>query len=183
MYDISESQEALLVERSTKPTFLVEVLFDVQEYLSTNGDILVDSNLFKGSDIGIRSASDWSSASLKFNPTTSRLATIISGGWQGNPCRIYLLPRVNYLGLYEDDYVEEEYGVNGEDISDKILLIDGVITSATAGDTQISVEVTHKSFVGKWTPRLRITSQIANHLPQDGTVVVWEGDNYVLESR
>jgi len=181
--NLSESQLVTLKGSATKPLFLIELDFDSPEHLSTNGDITINGNTYIGGDVGISSVADWTSATIKLSPSPTRVQIVVTGGWQGNPCKIYLVPVQNNQQIMQAGYVQSGYAQDGLTVEDPILLLDGVLTSANIQSKGVDVAVSHKALVGKWTPRLRITSNIANHLPSNGSVVVWEGDNYILESR
>lgn len=186
MRNLTPEQEGLVIGTVTKPTFLVELQFDTTEYLSTNGDVTVDTVTYTGSDVGITGVSDWTSGTIKLVPNTSRVAEVIEGGWLNNPCKISLLPISNNRQLMEEGYVEELYAYDGIVQEDPILLLDGVLTAAnisTGDNGTVNLTVSHKAFVGQWTPRLRMTNQFLNFLPEAGSQFTWEGDLFTLEAR
>lgn len=183
MRDLTPEQQAVLSEDVTAPTFLIDMEFGSQEYLSTRGDIEVDGVLYSGFDAGISSISDWTKGTIKLVPTPERVQTALSSGWQGNKCKIYLLPQTSYPQIYQEGYVEEGYGIQGNQVYDPILLLDGVLDTASFSSSTLNISIIHKAYVGQWAPRLRITNQFANHLPEVGTQFTWEGDIFTLESR
>lgn len=183
MRDLDIIQSSILEEERTKPVFLIDITISSEEHLSTNGDITLNGVTYTTSDIGLSGASDWTSATIKLKATPERVQEVIAGGWQNNTCKIYLLPKTNFKQIYQYDYVQEDYGIQGELTGDPILLLDGVLDSGDINSSNVLLRVTHKAFVGQWTPRLRITNQFANHLPEVGSQITWEGEVYTLESR
>lgn len=180
---IDADQTAALSRRETRPIYLVDIEVDGQEYLCTNGTYTVNGNTYIGADVGITSIENWSAARIKLLVNPARVAQFVSQSWRYGTCAIYLLPSTYDPEIYQDDYVEDDYAIQGEVLADPILLIDGELTSAMMGSDKIEFTIANRVSVGKWLPGLRIAPPICNYLPKAGTVIVWEGDNYTLEAR
>lgn len=183
MRTITAIQEAALERRDTKPIYIVEINVDGQEYLSSNGDRIVNSITYVGADIGITSIENWSSARLKLLPNPARVSQFISQSWRYGTCRISLLPATYDPTIIEAGYVVDEYAFQGEQLFTPILLIDGELTSASLSANSLEFTIANRVSVGRWLPALRIAPPICNHLPKVGTVITWQGDNYTLEAR
>ena len=182
MITLDADQIAILSGGATAPIYLVELDYSGVEFLSTNGDINVDGADYLTGDVGVMGMDNWTTASLKLRPTPARVAALTSNGWRNGTARISIVPAARYPQIVEDSYVVDDYGYQGFVVSDPVLLLDGVIVNAALTDV-IELSVTHRAFVNKWTPRLRTNNTWANHLPQAGTRFLWEGDNYILESK
>lgn len=184
MRTLDATQESLVQSKTTKPIFLIEMNYTGVEYLSTNGDITVDGIAYTGSDIGLSGSQDWTRATIKLVPTPDRVSDMLSGAWRRGTCKISLLPVIEFPRIFEEGYVEndQDYALQGTVVGEPILLIDGLLTAGQYSQ-ELTLTVTHKSLVGMWTPRLRITNEWCNHLPQPGTQLKWQGDIFTLESR
>jgi hypothetical protein len=177
------AQDAALDRRITQPIYLVEVLIEGQEYLSTLGERVVDGITYS-SGVNLRSINNWSSALVTLPPTPARMAQFVSQSWRYGRCRISLLPATHYPLLIQPGYVADGYFLQGDVYGEPMLLIDGELTSAAmSGEGHIEFTVANRIAVGRWLPAARIAPPICNHLPKPGTVVVWEGDRYTLEAR
>lgn len=182
MIDLTAGQLSVISGQTTSPIYLIDLEYSGLEYLSTSGDREVGSIQYSGGDIGVMGMDNWTRASLKLRPTPARVASLTSNGWRNQTARIWLLPAVQYPTIIQSGYVESGYAAEGYRQDDPVLLLDGVIVNAGMTDV-LELSVSHRAFVNKWTPRLRINNVWANHLPQAGTRFLWEGDNYILESR
>lgn len=183
MREVDSLQAAVLTEDVTRPIYLIETHFgDEPEYLSTNGDQVIDLITYHGSDAGVTGIGEWSQARIRLTPNPSRVASLISPDWRGRMCRIYLLPCSEYPEFIEPGYVEPEYALQGVVKADPLLLLDGVLTGGSLAQ-YVELEVSHRALLRRWTPRLRIAPPTCNHLPPAGTRLTWEGVTYLLEAR
>lgn len=183
MLNVTASQQALLDEAVTKPIYLIDIEFPTPESLSTNGDQTVGAVTYIGGEIGLSAAADWATASVRLPPSAARVQTLIAGDWRGKSAQIYLLPAVDYPLRIVPGYVKAGYGRQGFVVDDPILLIDGILTGASADASALTIEVTHRGRVGKWAPRIRLMPPICNWLPAPGTRLTWAGEVFVLEAR
>lgn len=122
----------------------------------------ITSVAYAASDVRVSAMSNWMEAALEFAADADEVGIVTGGDWVRAPCAIYLLPAS---------------GV------DPVLLLDGVVTAAAANAERVRYTVTHRAAAGRWTPRVRMTSQWLRHLPAPGTRFLWQGDTYILESR
>ena len=175
MRDLSEKQSHAVFSEATRPTFLVTLNFGDLQTFSTNGTISLGETTWVGEDASVQGLEDWSRAEIRLRPTPERVALALTQDWRGSEVHIELLPVVVYD---DDDFWEDPAPAD----ADRILLLDGVLTSAAVGET-LDLTVVHRAFVGQWSPRIRIAKPWANHLPQPGTTFVWQGDVYTLEAR
>lgn len=176
-------QDAALASRFTKPIYLLEIEIDGQEYLSTNGDVTVGTQVYAGSSCAVRSIGNGENASIALRPTAERVAQFVSQSWRYGRCRISLLPGRNVLEYFEPDYVEDDYGEQGDVFAEPMVLLDGELTDGRMSANAVEFTVANRIAVGRWLPAVRIAPPICNHLPTIGRVVTWEGDRYTLESR
>lgn len=183
MLNVTASQQVLLDEAVTKPIYLIDIEFPTPQSLSTNGDQTVGANTYLGGEIGLSAAADWATASVRMPPSVARMQTLIAGDWRGKSAQVYLLPAVNYPQRIAAGYVKAGYGRQGFVVDDPILLIDGILTGASADASALTVEITHRGRVGKWAPRIRLMPPICNWLPAAGTRLSWAGEIFVLEAR
>jgi hypothetical protein len=183
MRSIDTFQQGSIDIVGTYPVYLIQMEIASVEYLSTSDDFTVDGIIYTGSDVSLISAQDWMSAKIKLAKTNSRIGEIVSGGWERAPCSISMLPVQRYPMLIDPSYVDPDYFLQGVLTGDPILLLKGVVTHANINNSDITLDVSDHSLVGKYTPRTRITSAILNHLPQAGTKFEWQGEIYILEAR
>lgn len=183
MRTLTPEQDQLYSLRRTRQTWIIEMDFaDGVEFLSTNGDITVDGQLYTGSDLGISNISDWTSAKINLLNTASRTQAIIDGGWQGNTCKVYSVPTALYRQLWEEGYAEESYAIQGFVQEAPILVLDGVLTDGQDNLDHVSLTVTHKAFAGQVFPPIRATTQYFNHLPEQGSQFEFDGYIYTMET-
>lgn len=183
MLDVTASQQALLDEAVTRPIYLIDLEFPTPLSLSTNGDQTVGAVTYLGGEIGLSAAADWATASVRMPPSVARMQILIAGDWRGKSAQIYLLPACNYPQRIAAGYVKDGYARQGFVTADPILLIDGILTGASADASALTVEITHRGRVGKWAPRIRLMPPICNWLPAAGTRLSWAGEVFVLEAR
>lgn len=178
---VNPTQALLLRQPVTRPVYLVELLFDAQEYLSTHAEVEVGGNLYLASDVSIENIEDWRQARLRLQPTIARTQQFLSQSWRNAPCKIYLQPTVFYPQLVAPGYVQDGYALEGLVADDPILLVDGEVTAMEKGDI-ITFTVENRISIGKWLPGIRIAAPIFNHLPRAGQVFTWEGERFTLEA-
>jgi hypothetical protein len=180
---IDTTQTALLAEPSTAPIYLVSLDFGAGlELLSTNGDQVVDAQTYTGADVGVAGMDNWQRASIRLLATQTRAGQVVAGDWRGKNCDIWLLPCVRYPQIIEDGYFAAGYMIQGTTYGEPILLLDGVLTSASIGET-IDIGVTHEALIQKICPRTRLAKPILNSLPAPGSQFIWSGETYTLEPR
>lgn len=182
MLDVTTDQRALIEADVTRPIFLIELGFDGDEYLSTNGAHTVGDTTYAPADATVSSAQNWARATVSLRPTPERVAAAVSRNWRGQACRISLLPARKWPQIYEDGTFEEGLALEGLVTEDPLLLIDGTISAARADRQSVVVELVHRSKVGLWSPRTRLSAPVCNHLPPPGKRFLWEGDFYTLEA-
>lgn len=183
MRSIDATQTALLAEPVTAPIYLVELDMGAGvEWLSTNGDQVVDAQTYTGADVGVAGMDNWQRGSIRLLPTATRAAQVIAGDWRGKACNIYLRPCVRYPQIIEDGYFADGYMMQGTVYGDPILLLAGELVSAKLGD-KLEIGVTHSALISKICPRTRLAKPILNSLPAPGSQFIWSGETYTLESR
>lgn len=184
MRDLSAEQKTLLDRAETRPVFLVdsEITPGHREYLSTGGDVTVGDETYTGADVGVIAVDNWTRAIMKFRPTPDRVSSLLTGDYRRTPATVSLLPIFSFPAFIAQGYVETGYANNGDQQEDPILLLDGVLISASIADTA-DVTIAHRATVGYWAPRVRITGEWCNHLIQPGRVLEWQGEKYVLEAE
>jgi hypothetical protein len=178
------TQQSILAQTTTTPTYLVDIEWGGQRRWSTRADHTVAGITYTGGEIGVRGAQDWRTADLSLNPSAANTAILMSGSWRGAACTIRLLPFREHAQLVEEGYAEEGYGFFGDEIADPILLLDGEVTSAGySGNGAITLGVRHVGSITRPAPRTRIGPPAFNHLPTPGTKFTWAGEVYILDSR
>lgn len=183
MRDLSPDNAALLSQDETRPIYLVAIDAAGQEYLSTNGEHLIDDVTYTPSDLGLRGVTDWSEATITLRPTPARVAKVVGGEWRRGRCDIWLLPCTRYPLIFEPDYVEPGYGMEGDCYGTPIMLLPGVLSSARVTSRGVEYRVVHRSRTARWSPSIRIAPPTCNHLPRPGAVITWGGEKFVLEAR
>lgn len=181
--DITEEQFLLLDDTVTRPIYLIEIDAGGQEKLSTGGDVTVGEDLYHGGSAGLRALDDWSAARIVLPATAERVQQVIDQDWRRGRCDIYLVAAGRFPLLLDQDYVEEDYFMQGDVYAAPLLLLPGVLTGASYGNSGVEFEVQHVSRVAKWSPAVRIAPPVFNHLPRPGTVISWAGEQFVLEAR
>lgn len=182
MRSLDAEQLALVSARETMPIYLVEINLAGQELLSTNGDQTVGTSLYVGGDVAVAGLNNWTTAKIRLRATAARVGQITSAGWRNSTCRIWLMPAVRWPFLVDEGYYESEYTLEGLQSATPILLLDGVLTGATASET-VELDCVHRAMVAKWVPGIRIAAPLCNHMPRPGTTFSWEGENFTVEAR
>ena len=179
---ITADQDYLLRQQVTRPIYLIDILVDSQEYLSTNGDVLIGETLYTQSSVDLINVDDWRQAQLGLPNTPARTQQFLSQSWRSGSCKIWLAPSVFFPQLIDPGYVEEGYAIEGLVIEDTILLVDGELTAADKGD-KITFTVENRIAMGRWLPGIRLAAPVFNHLPKAGQVFTWAGERFTLEAR
>lgn len=183
MREVSAGQLAALSQDTTRPIYLVDLLFSGEpEFLSTNGNRLVGNEQYVGGDIAVAGVGDWTQASIRLTPTPARVSALLNDAWRGTACRVWLLPVSKLFQFWAEDYAVEDYGHQGATQHEPILLLDGVLTAGRLSDS-LELEVAHRALLRRWTPRLRAAPPVCNHMPAPGSRVEWQGEVFTLESR
>lgn len=178
---VNPTQDLLLREPVTRPVYLIDILVDSQEYLSTHAEVEVNGNLYLESDATIENIDDWRQARIRLQPTVARTQQVLSQSWRYGYCRVYLQPTVYLPQLLDPGYVEEGYAFEGVVREEPILLVDGELTSMEKNDV-IIFTVENRISIGRWLPGIRISAPTFNHLPKAGQVFTWEGERFTLEA-
>ncbi len=185
MLTLSHIQEVILTQRTTTPTYLVELDWGgTTLYWSTRDTHEVAGTVYVRGEISLRGAQDWLTANINLNPSAANTAIFQSGSWCGATCIISLLPYRKHPLILQPDYVEDDYGFFSDEVGDPIVLLPGKVMSASYnGNSAITLGIRHTASITHPAPKLRVGPPIFNHLPTPGTVFVWAGETYVLESR
>lgn len=179
---VTVSQDELLRQPVTRPVFLIDILVDAQEHLSTNGDLVVGDTVYTASTVELVNIDDWRQAKIGLPSTPARTQQFLSQSWRSGACKVWLVPSVYAPFLIDDDYVEDDYALEGYVIDAPILLVDGELTEAEKGEN-IVFTVENRISIGRWLPGIRLAAPVFNHLPKAGRVFVWEGERFTLEAR
>lgn len=148
----------------TMPRYLIETALSEPLYLSTRGDVVVDSIFYQGGcieegslDLGEREAT------FKIcNNAYQYTRGAVTGAYQRNAVRIfscYALPETDSVG--------------------KIQVFDGFIDQVSDLDEMITVRC--RRTLPKTYPARQIRPPEFNHLPSPGMVISWDGATYRIE--
>lgn len=167
---ISQQQEERLLQKATKPIFIVQHQHSgITEYVSCSGDVVYDGQLYQSGGVNMSSVQDSRTATFTLPATPERINQVQHGTWRDGDCVIYHIP-----GLPEDDsaYLADE----------AILVIDGKIRSSAYSGNKITVTVAHNNNLNKLSPRYT-WDELSVHVPAPGIEINWEGDRVVLTAR
>lgn len=182
-FNIDPDLIGILNATITKPIYLVEMQFLDQLYFSSNESISVDGITYVSGDLSFTSADNWSQARIRLRATPERKQIALSPDWRDLPCKIYYIISVQYKQFWSEDYCVEDYGVQGTVISDRYLLLNGLLTAAYVDDLWIDLEVSHVAMQRRTSPNIKMSKPLCNHLPIAGSVRVWNGNLYTLDAR
>jgi len=158
-------------EVSTRPIRLIEWQHaGYTETLSESGNVEYDGALYTAGGIFSVTVDDGRSAVITLPATNERIAETIGGRWRGGKiCKIIAIP-----GMPDDELIyTAEQG---------IVVLDGIIDGSEYSGGLLSVRVIHKYVSGKQTPRQTFNAFSAI-LPPAGSLVIWEGETFMLGSR
>lgn len=182
MREVTALQSALMSQRGTKPRYLVVIDAGGVEHWSSSGDIEIDGVLYRGGGFDVRRIVDWTEATIEIPSTPDRLARLIAGEYRGAPCSLYAVASVRYPQLMAPGYWADDYVLQGDVDGAPLLLLPGVIDGGREEGGRLSLEVVHDAEVSRWSPAIRVAPPWANHLPRPGTVIVIDGEHFVLEA-
>lgn len=183
MREIDGALSSILGHDATRPIYLIDIDMAGQEHHSTNGSHIVGETLWVGGEASLVAAEDWAAAQIRMFPTPTRVASVVSGGWRYRSARVWLLGMQESPVAIEPGYAEEGYSLEGLVYADPLLLLDGQMVGADADAESVYIDIAHRARIGQYAPRHRFAPPLANHLPQPGQVLVWEGEHYTLRSR
>lgn len=167
---LTASQIANTKEIATRPVLIVRLAHSGStELLSASGDIVFNGELYQEGGFTLDGIRNGDSASLTLQATPARVAEVTSGAWRHGVCQIYLIP-----GVPEDS---GEYAAAAG-----VQMLDGIITQSSYNAGRIAVSAKQISLSGNYTPR-NLIGEVCSFIDPPGTVLGWQGDNIVLESR
>lgn len=168
--DLTEAQLTNLALTSSRPVYCVWIEHSgMIELLSSSGDIVANTLPFSAGGVNIKRIQDSHSATLELPATPERIAEVINGTWRYKPCYIYAIP-----GAPGDDGVYT--------VDEVVTLLSGVIDDSKFSENVVTVTVINSNLDGNYTPR-NVYDEVCNHIPAPGTVIVWDDETLVLESR
>ena len=168
--DLTEAQLANLELASTRPVYCVWLEHSGSaELLSSSGPVVYNTLPFVGGGVNVKKIVDSRNATLTLSASATRIAEVQNGTWRNGRCIIYAIP----ADPGEDSIYTAEEGVT---------LLDGVIDDSKYSDDVITIQAIHSNLDGNLTPR-NTYDEVANHIPAPGTVIAWDNETLVLESR
>ena len=168
-YDFPAAIVQRVIARETRPILLLQLGYTGQlEYLSCSSAVTYDSQLYPQGDVFIESLSLYERADFSMPASPDRAAAQIAQRWRGQPCCVLLIPA---LPGSEDNF----------NISDSIVLLDGVIDDSALGSDEISFSVISKYLVGAMVPSLRF-NDFCSFLPAVGDSLDWGTQRVNVES-
>lgn len=166
---LTTTQETNVRANSTRPIYLVQLAHSgVVEYLSASGAITFDGILYAGGGVEVNSINGEVSVDLSLHASIERIHESFNGTWRNEKlCRVYGIP----ASVTDENIFDLDAGIE---------LLDGFIDSSSyrVGD-KVRVRGVQKTIDRSFTPRLNC-SELSLHLPPEGTVFSWEGDQYTL---
>jgi len=168
---LSDTQFTNVSESSTRPVYLVQIQHgSAVEYLSSSGSVVLDGVPYTEGGIAVESIEDNRRAALSLHATPERITECIDGTWRGEKtCKVYGIPDVpETTSVY--------------DLTDAILLLDGVIDNSQLSGLSIAIRAIHKYATTRYTPRLNC-SELSEYIPSAGSVFAWQSGKYVLVSK
>tara|TARA_R110002049_G_scaffold281333_1_gene460875 strand:+ start:33860 stop:34378 length:519 start_codon:yes stop_codon:yes gene_type:complete len=139
----------------------------MEESLSCTVPVTLAGRNYAATGIEVSGLSVGESATVVVPVTAARITEVNNGTYRNRPCKIYSIAANPAL---DDDF----------DLLDAVLALDGIISASEFTGSEIRASIVHKSAVGNLTPRNTI-SEIANHIPPAGTVLVSTKQNTELE--
>lgn len=168
--ELTPTQIANTKATATRPVIIARLAHSgMVELLSASGSIVFNGELYQEGGFSLGSIKNGDSASIALQATPARTEQVYSGAWRYGVCQIYMIP-----GVPEDS---GEYAASAG-----VLLLDGVITQSSYSGGRIVVSAKQVSLSGNYTPR-NLIGEVCNFIDPPGTVLGWQGDIIVLESR
>jgi hypothetical protein len=167
---LTPEQTANSTEARTRPVVIVRLAHSGSiERLSCSGSIVFDGELYAAGGINLGSISNGTGATLALSATPARVSEVQSGSWRYGICQIFMIPGV------PEDSGEYEAGAG-------VLLLDGQISQSQFQAGRVNVSARQITLSGNYTPR-NLIGEVCSHIDPPGTVLNWQGDITVLESR
>lgn len=167
---LTEAQFDNLDLSATRPIYCVWLEHSGSaELLSSSGPIVYNTLPFQGGGVTVKKILDSHSATLVLHASAARIAEVQNGTWRNGRCTIYAIS-----GAPSD--------TNLYTVEAGIVLLDGVIDDSQFADDRITIRAIHTNLNGNYTPR-NFYDEVCNHIPAPGTVITWDGEVQVLESR
>lgn len=166
----TEAQVDNLDLPSTRPIYCVWLEHSGSaELLSSSGPVVFNTLPFQGGGVNVKRILDSHSATLVLPATATRNAEVQNGTWRNGRCVIYAVPAAPSDGnVFTGD--------------EGFVLLDGIIDDSKLADDRVTLQVIHTNLDGNYTPR-NTADEVCNHIPAPGTVLLWDGDPQILESR
>lgn len=168
--DLTEAQLTNLALPSSRPVYCVWIEHSgMIELLSSAGDVVFGGLPFTAGGVNIKRIQDSQSATIELPATPTRIAEVQNGTWRYKPCYIFVIP-----GTPSDSGV---YAT-----AEGLTLLSGIIDDSKFSENVVTVTVIHQNLDGNYTPR-NLYDEVCNHIPAPGTVITWDSETLVLESR
>lgn len=138
-----------------------------EETLSCSAEAVLDGRNYLATGIEVSGLVIGDSATVTIPATRDRITEVNTGTYRNQVCKIY---SVAANTAQEDNF----------DMHEAVIALDGIIVASEFTGSEIKASILHKSVVGNLTPRNNI-SEVANHIPPAGTVLVSTKQNTELE--
>lgn len=156
----SSAQVANVEAEVTRPIYVLAWEHSgTEELLSASGDITLDGKNYAGGFIrkdGI-SITEGIGATISVFASAARVMEVQNGTWREGFCKLYYIPA-------------SPGDSSTFDLSDAVLVLDGVIDSSRYSSGRVTVKAIHSNFDGNYSPR-HLVSSVSNHIPPTGTVI------------
>ena len=139
-----------------------------EERLSCSDTVTLDGETYSGG-IEVSNLVIGESATVVVDATAQRVFEVNAGAYRNQICKIY--------SISADPQQADAF-----ESMDAVLALDGIISSSgfSESDGTVRASIVHKNLSNRLTPAMTI-SQVANHIPPAGTVLVSDKQNTELE--
>ena len=164
---LSSTTQTEIAKAVTKPFWLVYIGFGTPLRYSSGATVSWNSQTWTANDLQVSVNPDKNSGTLRIQNTDYSFGQLVmnNDGIADVPIKIYQL-----------------YGDGSYAVDDAELLFDGVGGRDVIGTRWVEVELKVADTEVMFAPRIRCTKEMGfNHLPPNGLVISWGGEQFTLE--
>lgn len=168
---LSSRNQTEVAKTGTIPIYLFELGFDVPLRLCTYDDVSWNGYTWARAPIALAKLQGTEGGGQTGEIRLGNLdnvysALILNEGARGRTCKIWQL------------YGEPTYAVG-----DGVPLFDGYMDEVPDIDDEVRITIASEAVGTRRTPQITLHPWFGDDLTPPGTVIVWGGDTYILESR
>lgn len=138
-----------------------------EERFSCSDPVALDGKNYEAVGAAVSNLVIGESAVITVPATPSRVSEVNLRTYSHQSCKLYIIPA--------NPQEQDNFTLN-----QAVLALDGIISFSSFGKGTVQASVVHKNMTESKSPRINI-SQLANHIPPAGTVILSTKQNLELE--